>query len=501
MKIISSIRELKKKSNFLKKGNKKIILVHGVFDLVHPGHLSYFKEAKTYGDILIVSITADKFVNKGINKPYFKQSYRLDFLSGLEIVDYVFCNNNSSAVNVIQSLKPNFYVKGPDYKVAENDTAGNLKKEKKTIEKTGGKLIFTTGKTFSSSSLINSQFEDYNPAKQIISKHFKNYNEVKSNFTDALNKISKDKILVLGEIIIDKYIYSEPLGKPSKEDILSVCVNKNETFLGGVIPVIKNIKQFNKNVSLISIYNNKNIKNKIQSELGNLKNIRLIKVPGYKDVVKSRFISNGSTKIFETYEFSNKKINTKLQSKVIKNIIKNYDHIIVCDFGHGLIDNNLANEVSKDSKFLSLNVQTNSGNRGFNLFTKYKKADLLCIDRHELSLGLRDKFSSMNDLIDDKRLKKFNNIVLTMGSDGHILKNSKKNTKFEFPAMNKKVVDTIGAGDAFYSYLAPFIKHSSNPVILSLAGSIAGALKTNILGHKSEVKIENVIKSLIFLTK
>jgi len=81
MKIISSIRELKKKSNFLKKGNKKIILVHGVFDLVHPGHLSYFKEAKTYGDILIVSITADKFVNKGINKPYFKQSYRLDFLS------------------------------------------------------------------------------------------------------------------------------------------------------------------------------------------------------------------------------------------------------------------------------------------------------------------------------------------------------------------------------------------------------------------------------------
>ena len=95
MKIISSIKELQKRSKELKKNNKKIILVHGVFDLVHPGHLNYFKEAKSYGDILVVSITADKFVNKGINKPYFKQSFRLDFLSSLEIVDYVFCSNSN----------------------------------------------------------------------------------------------------------------------------------------------------------------------------------------------------------------------------------------------------------------------------------------------------------------------------------------------------------------------------------------------------------------------
>jgi rfaE bifunctional protein nucleotidyltransferase chain/domain len=501
MKIISSFKELKKKSDFLKKNNKKIILVHGVFDLVHPGHLSYFKEAKTYGDILVVSITADKYVNKGINKPYFKQSYRLDFLSSLEIVDYVFCNNSSSAVNVIQNLKPKFYIKGPDYKVAKNDTAGNLKKEKNAVENIGGKLVYTSGTTFSSSSLMNSKFEDYNPAKQIISKYFKSHDEIKLNFNDILNKISKDKILVLGEIIIDKYIYAEPLGKPSKEDILSVCINKSESFLGGVIPVIKNIKQFNKNVSLISIYNNENIKKKIKTELGNLKNMKLIKVPGYKDVIKSRFVSNGTTKIFETYEFSNKKISNLLQTRIIKKFLENYDHVIVCDFGHGLIDNNLAEEICKKSKFLSLNVQTNSGNRGFNLFTKYKKADLLCIDRHEIKLGLSDKFSSMNELINDKRLEKFKNIVLTMGSDGHILKNFKNKNTFEFPAMNKKVVDTIGAGDAFYSYLASFIKHSSNPAILSLAGSIAGALKTNILGHKSEVKIENVLKSLIFLTK
>lgn len=501
MKIISSTKELQKRSKELKKNNKKIILVHGVFDLVHPGHLNYFKEAKSYGDSLVVSITADKFVNKGINKPYFKQSFRLDFLSSLEIVDYVFCSNSNSAINVIENLKPSFYVKGPDYKIAENDTAGNLKKEKTAVERIGGKLIFTEGATFSSSSLMNSKFEDYNPAKKIISKHFKNTSEIKKIFTNTLKKISQDKILVLGEIIIDKYIYSEPLGKPSKEDILSVCVNKSESFLGGVIPVVKNIKQFNKNVSLVSIYNSENIKKKIKNELGNLKNINLIKAPGYKDVVKSRYISNGSTKIFETYDFANKEISSHLQGKIINKFLKKFDHIIVCDFGHGLIDKKLASLISKNSKFLSLNVQTNSGNRGYNLFTKYSNADLLCIDRGEIRLGIGDKFSSMRNLINDKKLKNFKNVVLTMGSDGHMLKNFKNKKIFEFPAMNKKVIDTIGAGDAFYSYLATFNRHSSNPVILSLAGSIAGALKTNILGHKSEIKIENVLKSLIFLTK
>ena len=107
----------------------------------------------------------------------------------------------------------------------------NLKKEKNAVENIGGKLVYTSGTTFSSSSLMNSKFEDYNPAKQIISKYFKSYDKIKLNFNDILNKISKDKILVLGEIIIDKYIYVEPLGKPSKEDILSVCVNKSEWFL------------------------------------------------------------------------------------------------------------------------------------------------------------------------------------------------------------------------------------------------------------------------------
>ena len=109
-------KQLKKKIIYLKKNKKKIVLCHGVFDLVHLGHVKYFKSAKLKGDYLIVSVTADKFVNKGPGRPLFNENQRLEFLNELEIVDNIFLSNSESAEEIIEFIKPDFYVKGPDYK-------------------------------------------------------------------------------------------------------------------------------------------------------------------------------------------------------------------------------------------------------------------------------------------------------------------------------------------------------------------------------------------------
>ena len=154
-KIILSKDLLKKQLNKLKTKQKKIVLVHGVFDLVHLGHIYYFQEAKSYGDVLVVSLTSDKFVNKGLNKPYFNEKDRLNFLSQLSLVDYVYCNNEKDASNIIKHLKPDFYVKGPDYKNKSGDEAGNLGIEKKAIQKVKGKFLVTSTVQYSSTKLIN----------------------------------------------------------------------------------------------------------------------------------------------------------------------------------------------------------------------------------------------------------------------------------------------------------------------------------------------------------
>ena len=101
----------------LKKSKKKISLCHGVFDLVHYGHILHFKSAKKISDILIVSITKDKFIKKGIGRPLFNEIRRLNYLSEISIIDYVYICETESAEDSIKTVKPDFYVKGQIIKI------------------------------------------------------------------------------------------------------------------------------------------------------------------------------------------------------------------------------------------------------------------------------------------------------------------------------------------------------------------------------------------------
>ena len=138
-KIINSPRDLKYLSQKYK--NKQIVLCHGVFDLLHIGHINHFKEAKDLGDILVVSITGDNYVRKGPNRPVFNIKQRMQAIASLEIVDYVYLNNNPTSIEVIKFLKPKIYCKGPDYKKNEDDITGNINKEFKELKKYKGKFF------------------------------------------------------------------------------------------------------------------------------------------------------------------------------------------------------------------------------------------------------------------------------------------------------------------------------------------------------------------------
>ena len=119
---IKFLKELK----IIRSKNKKIVLCHGVFDLVHLGHINHFKTAKSYGDFLIVSITADKFIKKGPGRPLFDHNQRIEFLNQINLVDKVILSEKSSAEDVIKFIKPDFYVKGPDYIENKKDKKKNL---------------------------------------------------------------------------------------------------------------------------------------------------------------------------------------------------------------------------------------------------------------------------------------------------------------------------------------------------------------------------------------
>ena len=167
-KKIIIIENLKKIFKKVKAKKKKIVLCHGVFDLLHIGHINHFEEAKSYGDILVVSVTANNFVNKGPSRPAFSEANRIKALAALKVIDYVVLSKFPTALPVIKELKPNIYCKGKDYKLNKEDITGEIKNEINAVKKNGGKIIYTKGIVFSSSNLINSFTEIHSAEHKLL---------------------------------------------------------------------------------------------------------------------------------------------------------------------------------------------------------------------------------------------------------------------------------------------------------------------------------------------
>ena len=168
-KKIFNIKSIKK---VLKRKNKTV-LCHGVFDVLHYGHLKYFEAAKKYGNFLIVSVTQDKYVDKGHGRPFFNDKIRMETLASLSIVDAVVLSESESSKKIIEMIKPNFYAKGMEYKISKNDITKKILIEKKAVKENNGKIIFIDEKVYSSSKLINIYSNNFNKEQSIFIKNIK----------------------------------------------------------------------------------------------------------------------------------------------------------------------------------------------------------------------------------------------------------------------------------------------------------------------------------------
>ena len=178
--------------NYKKKG-KKIVLCHGVFDLLHLGHIKHFEEAKKYGDILIVTVTPDKYVNKGANRPVFLLQQRMEALSALNVIDFVAPNKWKSAIETIKILEPNIYCKGPDYKNNDLDYTKKIHEEKRTVKAIGGNIEYTSKTTVFSSSNILNKFSDIYTDKQ---NNCYKYNAKEVKCPKDKNKIKEHPLVI-----------------------------------------------------------------------------------------------------------------------------------------------------------------------------------------------------------------------------------------------------------------------------------------------------------------
>jgi len=297
---IKNLNNLARIISSLKKNNKKIVHCHGVFDLVHLGHIRHFNLAKKEGDILVVTLTRDKYVKRGPGRPIFNENLRAEMLASISIIDYVAIVDSPTAVEAIKILKPDFYVKGSDYKDKTKDFTGMIGDEEVAVNSIGGRLIFTDDITFSSSSLINNFLEVYPPE---ILNYLKAIREKYTidDISEKLNSLKGLRVIVIGDSIIDQYHYCTPMGKSSKEHLVANLYDSEETFAGGSLATANHIANICEKVDLLTVLGSKNsFKEFISEKLSSNINPIYFIWPDGETVVKRRFISKSvNTKLFE----------------------------------------------------------------------------------------------------------------------------------------------------------------------------------------------------------
>src|SRR5216117_3161762 len=131
----------------LREHGKRIVHCHGVFDLLHIGHIKHLEAARKLGDLLVVTITPDRFVNKGPHRPAFPERLRAEALASLSCVDFVSINEWPTAVETIQRLRPDFYVKGIVREAGKRDHTNAIQQEEDAVKAAGGQLVLTDEET------------------------------------------------------------------------------------------------------------------------------------------------------------------------------------------------------------------------------------------------------------------------------------------------------------------------------------------------------------------
>ena len=502
---IKSIDELAEICEAEKSAGRTVVLAHGAFDLLHLGHVRHLEAARKLGDVLIVTVTADAFIKKGPDRPVFPEMLRAEMVAALECVDWSGIHRDASAEDMLRRVRPSVYVKGSDYANASEDVTGKIIAEREAVESYGGRIAFTDDVVFSSSKLINDHVLTRDPGAQDIIRTMKAPDR-RARVFDLIENIADTKALFVGETILDEYVYVQQLGRTAKGNHVSTRYLETEIFAGGVIAAANQAAGLVGEVTVLTCLGNDGMEQLVRSALHPKVRLEVVQLDDKPTINKRRYLTKPNSprehlhKLFEVTNLDQEPIAETYHEQIrneIKRLTPEHDVMVVCDFGHGMIDSDTVNVIQNAPLFVAVNAQANSANHGFNLITKYDKSDLMCIDEPEARLCARDATSPIDFVIRDILMRQVEaeRIIVTQGSKGSICVD-RQGEVTEVPGFAYDPVDTIGAGDAFLAVAAPLLSAGGNNEDVCFIANVVGGMKVNVVGHRSGLDKGALLKSI-----
>src|SRR5580700_10960721 len=227
-----------------------IVHCHGCFDIVHPGHIQHLQYAKTLGDELVVTVSADSQVQKGVDRPLIPDDLRASSLAALECVDWVYVNPHPTAVELLEEIQPDVYVKGKEYELNHDP---RFLAEREAVARHGGKVVFSSGEiVYSSTALINSMEGRDALSDGKVSRYRRKFDLLVSSLHQLIQKFRGQKVVVVGDYILDRYHFCDATGIAGEGPMMALRQLQSRDYDGGAAVIALHLAGLGARATLIT---------------------------------------------------------------------------------------------------------------------------------------------------------------------------------------------------------------------------------------------------------
>ncbi len=498
---IASLEELARLRETYRRQSQVIVHCHGVFDLLHIGHIRYLQAARQLGDILVVTVTADEFVNKGPHRPVFEERLRAQALAALDCVDHVCIHRRPTATEALRMLRPDVYVKGGEFR--EHKTPELLNEEAEAAS-LGIRVEFIDEFRSSSSYLINNYLSPFSDEADRYLLKFRQGHRA-GDVLDRLAQARDLRVLVLGEGILDEYVTCSTLGQSTKSPNVVGRFLSQERYLGGALAVANHLAGFCRQVRLISLLGQEQTEEEwIRAQLRPPVQARFLHKAGAPTIVKRQYrevyFANTLFELNYLNEAPLADAEVDLLDQWLREEVIQADLVVVADYGHSMLGDRSIRTICEQAKYLVASTPANAANLGYHTISQYPRADYFCLAEHDLRLDRRSRSGDVSQLLEQvARTLQAQKSAVTIGSKG-CLCYAVETGCLHVPALATRVVDRFGAAESFLAVTSLCAVLRVPLEELAFLGNVAGAEAVSVMGNSrflEEAAFRRHVESLL----
>jgi len=465
---------------------KRVIMCHGVFDVVHPGHIRHLLYAKSKADLLVASITADKHITKGVHRPHVTQDLRALNLAAFEMVDYVIIDRNDTPLANIETIEPDYFAKGFEYNA--KDLAPRTAEEAAIVEAYGGELIFTPGDiVYSSSALINLAPPSVKlETLQILMER----NDITfDRLRDVLSSMPGQRVHIVGDTIVDSYTQCAMIGGQTKTPTMSVLYERRIDYVGGAGVVAKHLVAAGAKVTFSTVLGDDAFKTFAMDDMQAAGiDMRAVIDPSRPTVNKNAIVVDGY-RLLKVDTLDNRSISDNILASIAEAVSSTpADAVVYSDFRHGLFNRRTLPELIKAIPPGVYRVADSQVASRWGNITEFTDFDMITPNEREARFALADQDSGIRPLAsvlyDTARCKL---LILKLGERGILACRGRDHVSldsfFVIDSFVDRVVDAVGAGDALLAYSTLAMLISRNDAVATILGAFAAACECECDGN------------------